>query len=435
MTADVMIIGGGAAGLATAIFAGRAAAPTHAGQASPARIVILDGAKSLGAKILVAGGGRCNVTNMVVTPRDFAGGSQAAIRRVLSALSVEKTVAFFREIGVELYEDYDGKLFPTTNKARSVLDALLREAARVGVDIRTGHRVVDVERRGDGFVVLCEPAGGGRSELAASAIVLATGGLSLPKTGSDGGGYALARKLGHSLVPTTPALDPLLLDGAFHASLSGVSHPAEMTVAADGEKPVRRRGSLLWTHFGVSGPLALDCSRYWNRAKLENRPVSVRLSFLPGETFESVEKMMIAAAADRPKSTVQSLLAGRLPGRVASAVAAAVGVGERVPLAHLSKPGRRSLIRALIEFDLPVRGTRGYRYAEVTAGGVPLSEIEPATMESRVCPGLYLVGEILDVDGRIGGFNFQWAWASGFAAGGAALRKRGGMATACDADR
>lgn len=448
MTADLIIIGGGAAGLATGIFAARAAAArSNPRSARSPRIVLLDGARTLGAKLLVAGGGRCNVTNVAVQPSDFAGGSQAIIRRVLASLPVSQTVAFFREIGVELYEDYDGKLFPKTDRARTVLDALLREAHRVGVNIRPSHRVValqrasaatpDGEHRPPPFRVTCQSQSGDATrshpaethdavetfDLFATFVVLATGGLSLPKTGSDGGGYALARALGHSLVPTTPALDPLLLDGSFHKPLSGVSHPAELTVIVAGEKRVCRRGALLWTHFGVSGPVALDVSRFWNRGRLEGKPTSVRVSFLPGETLKSLEAAFQAAGTTQPKASLHTVLAARLPARVASALIASARVDERTPMAHLPKADRRALVHALLEFELPVRATRGYNFAEVTAGGVPLGEIDGSTMESRVCKGLFLAGEILDVDGRIGGFNFQWAWASGFVAGSAIGRR------------
>lgn len=257
------------------------------------------------------------------------------------------------------------------------------------------------------------PAGG---ILRAKKVVLATGGLSLPKTGSDGFGYRLAESLGHTITPTTPALAPLVLNGDFHSPLSGISHVVEMTVRADGDKPVRLTGSMLWTHFGVSGPVVLDASRFWHRAKLEGRRVTVQASFFPGKSFEGLEQEFIARVSSSPKASLRSILAGTLPGRMAAAILRNVKISESIAMAHLSREDRRRLIRALVEWPLPVVDSRGYDYAEVTAGGVPLTEIDPATMESRTCPGLFLVGEILDVDGRIGGFNFQWAWASGFVA-------------------
>ncbi len=399
------VIGGGAAGLATAIFTKR-----HQPQA---RVVIFDGAKRLGAKILVAGGGRCNVTNRVVAATDFWGGKRNHIKRVLAALPVAKTVAFFREIGVGLHEEEHGKLFPDSNKAKTVLEALLREAERLGVWILTAHRVTALRRaKPSGFEIE-----GDGEVFRADRVVLATGGKSLPKTGSDGGGYALARSLGHSLVDTTPALAPLLLEGGFHEPLSGIAQDVELSVAVEGAKPVRLTGAMLWTHFGVSGPVVLNGSRHWHRATLEQRRVQITANLLPGEDFTSAEKRFIELAAASPKASLMKVLSRLLPARVAEHVLGDLEMKPTVPMAHLSKEQRRTLVHALLAWRLPVRDSRGYTHAEVTAGGVPLDEIDTRTMQSRVCPGLYLVGEILDVDGRIGGFNFQWAWASGYVAG------------------
>ena len=225
----IAIVGAGAAGLATAIFAGRR------GVSGP--VVLFDGAARPGAKILVSGGSRCNVTNAVVTEADFYGAPPHLVRRVLRALGVAETVAFFREIGVALHEEEHGKLFPDANRSRVVLQALLDEAARRGVVLRAGERVVAVSAAAGGFVVRTT-----REELAAARVVLATGGLSLPKTGSDGHGLRMAEALGHSVVPTTPALVPLVLDGSFHARLSGVAHEVEMAVRADGPRDRAARG-------------------------------------------------------------------------------------------------------------------------------------------------------------------------------------------------
>lgn len=402
-SADVAIVGAGAAGLATAIFTAR--------RRPESVVVAMDGAKKPGAKILVSGGGRCNVTNTVVSAADFCGGSPNVVRRVLSAFPAPESVAFFREIGVELHEEEHGKLFPDTNRARTVLDALLNEAARRGVHLLADHRVLSVERCADQFRIATS-----HGFFEARRVVLATGGLSLPKTGSDGCGYGVAERLGHSLVPTTPALAPLVLEGDFHAALSGVSHPVELTIAATGRKPARIRGALLWTHFGVSGPAALDASRHWHRARLDNRDVSVSLNFLPGNDFASAEQKLLTLAAEQPKVFLHNALVTLLPARVCDAFLSRLGIERRIVMAHLSREHRRRLIHGLLAWPLPVRDSRGYGYAEVTAGGVPLDELDPGTMASRKCPGLYLVGEILDIDGRIGGFNFQWAWSSAWVA-------------------
>lgn len=410
---DLAVVGAGAAGLATAIFTAR--------HAFHPRIVALDGAKQLGAKILVSGGGRCNVTNSVVTAGDFCGGSRRIIERVLRSFPVAQTVKFFREIGVTLHEEPGGKLFPDSHRARTVLDAMLNEARRLGIDTLSANRVHQITRPAeitDEFV-LHTSAG----PIPARRIVLATGGRSLPKTGSDGGGYLLAQSLGHTIVPPTPALAPLVLEGDFHAPLAGVSHEAALTVRAEGQRAVRLCGALLWTHFGVSGPLAMNASRHWLRARIENRAVSVGLSFVPDLAFETLEAALLSLAASQPRSHLHNALrapespATAIPERVLAALLERLNLGRGIVMAHLSREDRRRLIHAMLDWPLPIRDSRGYNYAEATAGGVPLEEIDARTMESRRCVGLYLVGEILDVDGRIGGFNFQWAWSSGYVAG------------------
>ena len=381
---DIAIIGAGAAGLTAAIFA-RRTAPS-------ARIVALDGAPRIGAKILISGGGRCNVTHHAVSAKDF-NGNRNAIGKVLRTFDVGATVAWFEEMGVSLKREETGKLFPTTDKARTVVDALLRAAE--GVEIRTGYRV---ETIAPGFLI--------NGELEAEQVILAAGGRSVPKTGSDGHGYALARSLGHTVTHVFPALVPLILeDGHWLTSLSGTSTDAELSVRTGTGRILERvRGSLLFTHFGLSGPAALDVSRHWIAARREDPKAMLTVSFLPEETFESLDRLL-------QTETVR----GRIPARLLDALTA--GRESRPPHAAQSREDRRAVVRNLLELPLPVKADRGFDYAEVTAGGVPLNEIDLATMASRRCEKLFLCGEILDVDGRIGGFNFQWAWASGRLAG------------------
>ncbi len=403
-----MVVGGGAAGLATAVFCRR--------HAPRLRVVCLDGARRVGAKILVSGGSRCNVTNRVVTERDFWGGSPRVVRDVLRAFPAARAAAFFEELGVALHEEEDGKLFPDTNRARTVLDALLGEMTRAGVELHASQRVDDIRRDGDSFVV--EAAG---REYRARAVVLATGGRSLPKTGSDGFGYELAARLGHGHVTTTPALAPLVLGGESHAALSGIAVPAAITLRPSTGKRVTLEGPLLWTHFGASGPVVLNASRHWHRARADGGAAEVWLSLCPGDTLESLESWLRDQESARPRALVSTLLATRLPTAVADMWTERAGLGG-VTMAHLARDARRALVRSLVEYPLEVRDSRGYNVAEVTAGGVPLDEIDSARMESRVCRGLYLVGEILDVDGRLGGFNFQWAWSSAWVAATAIAR-------------
>lgn len=421
--ADIVVIGAGAAGLMASIWAGRAAISTG----SRRRIVALDGARTLGAKILVAGGGRCNVTHFEVDESAYAGSSRHAIKKVLRSFDVPRTVAFFEDLGVTLKREATGKLFPTTDNARTVLNAMLNECRRVGVEIVHPWRVGDVARDpASGTFTLREAA---RPEadprtLRAHRVILAAGGMALPKSGSDGHGYALARSLGHTVTPRVfPALVPLVLaEGFFLRALSGITLPATIELRAHTGKRLRSfTNSTLLAHFGLSGPGVLDISRYYMEAAADARdagepPPTLVLNVLPGETPESLDAALLSLG----RRTPLSLLRERLPERLAQALLAHAGIDPASSAATLSREHRRAIAHAATELVLPVTGDRGFVHAEVTAGGVPLSELHLATMESRVTPGLHIIGEICDVDGRIGGFNFQWAWASGHLAGMAA---------------
>jgi len=408
---DVAVIGAGAAGLAASIFAAEAAAKGD----RPQRIVLLDGVKTIGAKILVSGGGRCNVTHEVVTPTDFFG-NRHIIKNVLAAFSVEQTVKWFASLGVELKREETGKLFPVTDKARTILTALANRCHALGVTIRPDHRVTDVACLNGpeaGFVIHHT-----HGTLQAKKVILATGGRSIPKSGSDGFGYELARRLGHQVTATVPALVPLVLeDTMFHKTLSGLSHDVELTTVVKGRIVDRRTGSLLWTHFGISGPVVMDASRFWCLAQEQKEAVAVYGNVLPGQNLEQVREWFMEQMRDNPRRSLVKTLAQRLPQRFAEAVIHHVGCEVHMTIAQLPRKDRDHILTALTKFRFPIVQDRGWNYAEVTAGGIPLEEISFRTMESKLVPGLYLIGEILDCDGRIGGFNFQWAWATGFLAG------------------
>jgi predicted Rossmann fold flavoprotein len=413
-TADVAIVGGGAAGLAAAIFAAKAA--------SGIRIVVLDGAKTLGAKVLVSGGGRCNVTHHEVSPKDY-NGSQNIVRNVLSQFDVAATIAWFASLGVELKREPTGKLFPVANSARAVLKALLDECNALKVTLLTSQRVT-------GIVPPSETNGSFQIQhsngvLNCERVIMSTGGRSLPRSGSDGSGWEILRKLGHTVTPTYAALVPLVLSpDMFHAELSGLSQEVELSVFVDGKRIDHRTGSLLWTHFGISGPVVMDASRHWTIAHEVAQTTGVAptllCNLLPGESFTEVEQWLIESTSNRPKASILTHLSQRFTERLAAALLQHVRIDPTTPSGQLTRDLRRVLVHAMTALILPVTTHRGWNYAEVTAGGVPLNEIDFRTMQSRKIPGLYLAGEILDCDGRIGGFNFQWAWATGFIAGSAA---------------
>jgi len=416
---DLAIIGAGAAGLAAAIFAGESAS----GDARS--IVLLEGAKKPGAKILVSGGGRCNVTNERVTPDDYWGGPRPIIRNVLRSFDEKRTIEWMRQLGVELKLEPTGKFFPVSDKARTVLDALLARVEAVGVRLWSGARVRDLRREADGFAIELE----GAEPIHARRAILATGGLSLPKSGSDGWGFALAKRLGHPIVPTTPALSPIVLlpgtdaAGRF-AELSGITVDARLEVRSGaGRSLFAWTGSTLFTHFGLSGPTPLNVSRHFLRERLDHPAPTPLLCFghpsFP--TTEDAATLVSGIATSNPRRTVGGLLGELWPDRLARTLAADIGADKLV--SQLRREERAKLAESIARLPLRCNGDRGYSFAETTAGGVDLREVDHRTMESRVVPGLHFCGEMLDVDGRIGGFNFQWAWASGRLAGRAAIAR------------
>ncbi|MEP7287598.1 MAG: NAD(P)/FAD-dependent oxidoreductase [Chloroflexota bacterium] len=400
---DIAIIGAGAAGLMAGIWAGRT---------NPDRgVVLLDGAAKLGAKILVAGGGRCNVTHDEVEARAYAGSSRNAIKKVIQRFDVPQTVQFFRELGVELKREETGKLFPTTDSAQTILNALLTAADRARVTIKHPCRVDSVVKIDGGFRLY-----GLWGQMDAEKVILATGGKSLPKTGSDGHGYEIARSLGHHITERIfPALVPLTLPkDHFICALSGLTVPTTLTVhSSTGKKLVSFTDSTLCTHFGLSGPSVLDISRYYIDAKFDDPAATLSINWLPEKTTESLEAELLTLG----KMTILKYLGKHLPERLVRAVCTQGGVNPALDGDRLTREQRKTLARTVTQLALPIADNRGYNYAEVTAGGIPLAEIHLDTMQSRLCPGLYLCGEVCDVDGRIGGYNFQWAWASGYMAG------------------
>jgi len=397
---DVAIVGAGAAGLVAAIFAARAGA----------RVVALERAPRVGAKILISGGGRCNVTHDTVDQTSFYGANRNQIAKVLRSFPVEQTVAFFADLGVPLKREETGKLFPVSDRARDVIDALTKTCYDLGATVELSSSVDQIQKQGDRFHLIS-----GERVWSARSVILAAGGRSVPKTGSDGTAYELAKALGHSVSSTFPALVPLLVPAKhWITSLTGLTLTGRLTlVGTSGRKLQQDQGSLLFTHFGLSGPLILDMSRHWIEARETDPGVSLVLS-LAGETAD-LER---AALAGPPGATALSFMRAFVPERLALAIIYnEAGITADRKLSQCTRVERQSLVRGLTAFPLPISGDRGFDYAEVTAGGVPLAEVNVATMESRITPNLYLCGEILDVDGRIGGYNFQWAWASGRLAG------------------
>ncbi len=407
----VIVIGAGAAGSMAAIAAAAAGAPT----------LLLERTPDGGRKILISGGGRCNVLPARVDESRFVTDSSPnLLRKMLRSWPLPEQIAFFeKDLGIRLVEEKESaKLFPASDRARDVRDGLLALAARMGVTLLTNTLVT-------GFA---PSAGGWRIErdseppLDAQAVIVATGGLSVPNTGSDGLGLAVLGGLGHTVHATYAALTPLTAEPAPFAKLAGVSLPVTITARA-GERTATSTGGFLFTHRGYSGPAVLDVSHVAVRSRIAGT-MPARLSV---RWTRRAEKDWETALRPRGSRTVSSVVRAELPDRLAGALLEVAGVDPARPLANLRREERLRLVETLSRCVLPWSGDEGYKKAEVTGGGVSLAEIDPRTMESRRHPGLYLCGELLDAFGPIGGHNFQWAWATGRAAGlGAAGRLSAG---------
>jgi len=389
-----------------AIFAARGGAET----------TLLERTRDGGRKILISGGGRCNVLPMHLDESRFVtDSSRNLLNRMLRAWPLREQIAFFEsELGLPLAEEAESqKLFPVSNKARDVRDGLLAYATRSGATLRMGTVVTGFRPVGQAWRVECD----GASPLDADAVIVATGGLSVPNTGSDGLGLRELARLGHTVHPVYAALTPITAAASPFSELSGVSLRVKLSVRdAEAKRAASATGGFLFTHHGYSGPSVLDVSHVVARAA---SPASARLTVQWTELGAAEWEEALRPQGNR---TVTGALRAVLPDRLVDVLLALANVDARRSLAELRRPERIRLIEMLVSGELPWTGDEGYRKAEVTGGGVSLAEVHAQTMESKRHPGLYICGEVLDAFGPVGGYNFYWAWATGRAAGLGATR-------------
>ncbi len=395
----VAVIGAGAAGLLAAVTAARAGA----------NVILIERTSDGGRKILISGGGRCNILPGHAQPQLYVTDSSPnTLRKILRSWPLHEQRAFFEhELGMPLeLEPETGKLFPASNRARDVRDILVARIREAGASIWFEASVVGLQPDSGQWQIELENA----PSLTAACVVLATGGLSVPKTGSDGTGLNIAEALGHTVHPTYPALTPLIADPHPHASLAGIS--LTVSVNAPGSRPAfSTTNGLLVTHEGWSGPSILDASHLAIRGKKDGSRQELTVQWAQVDAYEWDQKLQAE------KGTVRSTISSLLPRRLADQLISEAEVDGATRLSQLRKGDRKSVVETLTQYAVPWTGDAGYKKAEVTGGGVSLSEVHPATMESTKCPGLYLCGEILDAFGPIGGHNFLWAWATGRSAG------------------
>ncbi len=382
----VVVIGAGAAGTMAAIFAARAGAET----------VLVERTRDGGRKILVSGGGRCNVLPARLDEARFVTDSSPnTLRKMVRSWPLAEQRAFFEDdLGIPLAEELESaKLFPRSNRARDVRDGLLEHAQSLGARLLMNTRVIDVAPEGTGWRVSCEDAP--------------------PLTGSDGAGLRILERLGHVMHPTYAALTPVTAEPAPYGDLAGVSLRVTLSARGGGRSSVAS-GGFLFTHRGYSGPSVLDVSHVVVRSRAEGTTPPAEISACWTENDASAWEAMLRPQAGR---TAWAVVRAELPDRLAAALLDDAQVEQSRLLGDLTRDERRRLLDVLVRGDLPWTGDEGYKKAEVTGGGVSLAEIDPRTMESRRQPGLFLCGEVLDAFGPIGGYNFLWSWATGRAAG------------------
>jgi predicted Rossmann fold flavoprotein len=409
---DAVILGAGASGLLAAI---RAAERGR-------RVLLLEKKARPGAKILLSGGGRCNLTHDTDARGIVAafGPPGRFLHAALAALGPRDVVDLVAAEGVRTVVDPGGNVFPASQRATDVLDALLRRLRRAGVEIACGEPVKDLARdTGGGFRVVSA-----RRTLCAPRVLIATGGMSYPGCGTTGDGYRWAAALGHTVIPPRPALVPVAANDPWARALQGivVNDARVRVVGAPGVAPAKAkapagcRGAVLFTHLGLSGPAVMDASRALGGRRAPAAP-ALEIDLLPDVPRAALESLLRGAAAESGRRLAAGLLPDAIPRRLRDALCGLAGVPADRRASQLSREERARLVDAVKALRVPIRCTLGFAKAEVTAGGVALDEVDPRTMESRVVPGLYLAGEALDLDGPIGGYNLQAAFSTGWLAG------------------
>ena len=411
---DVVVVGAGAAGLM--------AAATVAARGP--RTLLLEKNRKPGVKILMSGGTRCNLTHATDNRGivEAFGPQGRFLHSALAALSVQATIDLFESEGVATQVEPTGKIFPASGKAVDVLAALLRRFERSGCTLALDEPLCEIERDARGFILRTS-----RRTLHAAKLLLTTGGQSYPGCGTIGEGYGWARQFGHTIVAPRPALVPLTTAVPWVRALQGITIPdvalrvLETAHGSDGAPTqgrvlAQRRGSFLFTHFGLSGPVVLDVSRAVT-GHPQPRTLTLECDFLPTMSAGQLDRWLRAQVADAGKKQLLGVLGEILPRRLSETLLAVAGIAPQRKVAEVGSQSRGGLVEACKKLAIPISGTRGFEKAEVTAGGVALNEVDSRTLQSKLAAHLYLAGEVLDLDGPIGGYNFQAAWSTGYLAG------------------
>ena len=396
---NVIVIGGGASGLMAAITAARGG---HS-------VTLLERQARVGRKLLSTGNGRCNLTNLNMGLPYYHGQDAAFIRPAFEALSLDATLDFFHGLGLLTTAEDNGRVYPYSDQAGSVVDVLRFAADAAGVTTRAGFEVTGLKKTKRGFTVLSA-----EETLPADRVIVCCGGMAGGKLGGTRSGYLLLQSMGHNMTKLYPALVQVKTDTTYVKALKGVRATGELTLCRGRDTVAESRGEVQFTEFGVSGPAVFDLSR---SAAVEKPPLTLHIDLLPRLSAADTEALLRQRAALMPELTTENLLAGMLHNRLGRTLLRYAGFGLTEPVAALGAAERQRIAEAIHDFALPVTGVLGFDGAQVTAGGVRTDEFDPETLQSRLVPGLYAAGEVLDIDGDCGGYNLQWAWSSGHLAG------------------
>ncbi len=413
MKKQVAVIGGGAAGLTAAIWAAR----------SGASAVILEHTDRVGKKILSTGNGRCNLTNSKMEASCYRSGDPQFPMEAISQFGWKDTLRWFSSMGLLCRCRMESYYYPMSDQASAVLDCLRMECGRLGVTIRTGIQPERIRRMREGrrsFYEIMTDQG----EVRADAVILACGSKAAPNTGSDGSGYELAKSLGHRIIKPLPALVQLRCQGNHYRQLAGIRTEADLRLLVNDREMWRERGELQITDYGISGIPVFQLSRFAARGMDEGKKVRVMIDFLPFMDKKESRIFLEQRFAEFGDRNGEDFLTGVLHKKLAAVLLKMAGIRLDQPVSSASIRQREHLLRAIKEYEALVSSVNPFANAQVCCGGVDVREVDPSTMESRLMGDIYFAGEILDVDGICGGYNLQWAWSSGKAAGCRAAQKR-----------
>jgi predicted Rossmann fold flavoprotein len=400
----IIVVGGGAAGLFAAVIAG------HQG----AQVTILEKNQRVGKKILATGNGRCNLTNTDMHISHFHGLNPKFAYSALHAFDNLQAIDYFEHLGITHKVEEEGKVFPFSNQASSVLDVLRYELDRLGIETLVEAEVKEIRKVSKGFEVLTKDG----SKYFAHRVILATGGKAAPNLGSNGSGYALAEKLGHHLVEPFPSLVQLKLGEPFLKQIKGIKFDGDAEILVQNKTLAKARGELLFTEYGISGPPIFQLSRTAAEKLKYNQDVWVKVRIINHLSKDELRNYVMKRWQDNPEKNVSFSFVGFINKQLVPVLLKQAGVEDvNKSVALLTAREKEGIINILQDWRFKVTGTNTWTAAQVTAGGIDVRDIDQNTMESKVIPGLFFAGEIMDIDGDCGGYNLQWAWSSGYAAG------------------